>query len=320
MKKYPAILAALYNQPQLIVLSKLEEIAFLIEHKMRGASVHGQAVNFEAGERPDVLCVDLDGQEMAIDHVPAAGGNRQFVAVLPLFGTLFQHGDMAMDASGGTSTAQWQREFSRLDANQSVKTIVIEAHTPGGQVWGTQEAADVVRAARDTGRTRIVTVANSQMASAGVWIGTAASEVYVTPGGEVGSIGVVSMHRDISKAEELEGTRTTLIATPAKKVQGHEFAPLDDEALAALQDRNEKTYQRFLQAMSLNRRVSVSRVESDFGGGGMLKADEAVKAGLADGVATFAQVMDREVARLKMAGRKSVKNRAALAGLEVNGD
>ena len=319
MKKYPAILAALYNQPQLIVLSKLEEIAFLIEHEMRGASVHGQAVNFEAGERPDVLCVDLDGQEMAID-VPAAGGNRQFVAVLPLFGTLFQHGDMAMDASGGTSTAQWQREFSRLDANPSVKTIVIEAHTPGGQIWGTQEAADVVRAARDTGRTRIVTVANSQMASAGVWIGTAASEVYVTPGGEVGSIGVVSMHRDISKAEELEGTRTTLIATPAKKVQGHEFAPLDDEALAALQDRNEKTYQRFLQAMSLNRRVSVSRVESDFGGGGMLKADEAVKAGLADGVATFAQVMDREVARLKMAGRKSVKNRAALAGLEVNGD
>lgn len=311
MKRYPAILAALYNTPQIIRLEKLQEIAALIECRQRG-----QATEFDPPQEPPGFCIDLEGQEMAIDQVPAAGGNRQFVGVLPLFGTLFQHGDMAMDASGGTSTADWSKQFSRLDANPAVKTIVIEAHTPGGQVWGTQEAADVVRAARNAGRTRIVTVANSQMASAGVWIGTAAKEVYVTPGGEMGSIGVVSMHRDVSGAEAAAGEKTTLIATPAKKIEGHEFAPLDDEAMASLMDRNEKTYARFLSAMALNRGVSVGKVESDFGGGGMLKASEAVAAGLADGVATMAEVMEAEVSRLKMAGRKSVKNQAALAGLQ----
>ncbi len=313
MKRYPAILGALYNTPQVIRLDKLQEIAAFIEYRIAPGAM---APQYNKEDQDNIaFCIDTNGEQMAIDQVPAAGGNRQFVAVLPLFGTLFQHGDMAMDASGGTSTSEWQKQFSKLDANPSVKTIVIEAHTPGGQVWGTQEAADVVRAARGAGRTRIVTVANSQMASAGVWIGTAAEKVYVTPGGEVGSIGVVSMHRDVSGAEAAAGEKTTLIATPAKKIEGHEFAPLDDEALASLMDRNEKTYQRFLSAMAQNRGVSAAKVESDFGGGGMLKASEAVAAGLADGVATMAEVMDREVSRLKMAGRKSVRNQAAIAGL-----
>lgn len=314
MKTYPAILSALYDQPHLIRFDKLQDIAGFVERRQCGESATYQP---EAAQ-PQPFCVDLDGQELAINQVPASGGNRQFVAVLPLFGTLFQHGDLVMNASGGTSTAQWQKEFSRLDANPAVKTIVIEAHTPGGQVWGTQEAADVVRAARGAGRTRIVTVANSQMASAGVWIGTAASEVYVTPGGEIGSIGVVSMHRDVSRAEEMEGVKTTLIATPAKKIQGNEFAPIDDEALQALFDRNEATYRRFVEAMAVNRRVSPATVEAEFGGGGMLKAGDAVKAGLADGIATMREVMDREVAKLKTAGRKSVRNKMAIAALDAS--
>lgn len=310
MKRYPAILAALYNTPQVIRLEKLQEIAALIHAREQGAA----EVDLRTRE-PVGYCLAIDGERCGIDQVPAAGGNRQFVAVLPLFGTLFQHGDMAMDASGGTSTEEWQKQFSRLDANPSVKTIVVEAHTPGGQVWGTQETADVVRNARAAGRTRVVSVVNSQMASGGIWIGTAAKEVYITPGGEMGSIGVVTMHRDMSGAEAAEGVKTTLIAMPQKKIEGHEFAPMDDAALASYQDRIEKTYSRFVSAMAQNRGVSAAKVEKDFGGGGMLKATEAVAAGLADGVATMAEVMDREVSKLKMAGRKSVKNQAALAAL-----
>lgn len=316
MKRYPAILAALYNTPHVIQLEKLEQIGAFIAAREAGAA--RQEYNKEEQDH-HAYCLDIHTQEtVATSQVPATGGNRQFVAVLPLFGTLFQHGDMAMDASGGTSTSEWQKSFSRLDANPAVKTIVIEAHTPGGQVWGTQEAADVVRKARETGRTRIVSVVNSQMASGGIWIGTAAQEVYITPGGEMGSIGVVSMHRDISGAEAAEGVKTTLVAIPDKKIEGHEFAPLGDEAMANLQDRLAQTYSRFVSAMAQNRGVSVKHVEDRFGGGGMLKANEAVSAGLADGVATFAEVMDNEVRRLKMVGRKSVKNQAAIAALKVD--
>lgn len=316
MKRYPAILASLFNTPQVIQLEKLEQIAaFVAAREHTHPSGVKQEYNKEEHEHLE-YCIDVaTGETISTAQVPATQGNRQFVAVLPLFGTLFQHGDMAMDASGGTSTEQWQKQFAKLDANPSVKTIVIETHSPGGQVWGTQEAADVVRVARDSGRTRIVSVVNSQMASGAIWIGTAANQVFVTPGGEMGSIGVVAMHRDMSGAEAAEGVKTTLIAMPPKKVEGNEFAPLDEGAMAAYQDRIEQTYQRFVGAMAKNRGVSTARVQGDFGGGGMLKANEAVAAGLADGVATMQEVMDRELSRVKMAGRKSVRNTAALAGL-----
>lgn len=313
MKRYDAILSALYNTPQVIYEQKLQEIAAFIEYRLAPGAT-APKYNKEQLDH-SAWCIDTAGERVGIDQVPAAGGNRQFVAVLPLFGTLFQHGGLEMDASGGTSTDDWQKAFKRLDANPSVKTIVIETHSPGGQVFGTQEAADAVRAARDSGRTRIVSVVNSQMASGAIWIGTAANQVFVTPGGEMGSIGVVAMHRDMSGAEAAEGVKTTLIAMPPKKVEGNEFAPLDENAMASFEDRIQKTYGRFVGAMAQNRRVSAAKVESDFGGGGMLKADEAVKAGLADGIATMGEVMDREVSRLKMAGRKSVRNQAALAGL-----
>jgi len=315
VKRYPAVLAAFYNTPQLITVDKFNEIAAFLE-----AAAGGElAMKFDAEtHRPlgELVAVD-DGEHLAIDQVPASGqAQRQFVAVLPLFGTLMQHADMMMDFSGGTSTDAWARDLKKLDANPSVKTVVIEAHTPGGQVWGTQEAADVVRKVRDAGKTRIVSVANSMMASAGLWIGTAADQVYVTPGGTMGSLGVVSMHQDISKFEEQKGLKTTLVATPARKILGHEYAPLDDEARAELVARNEATYQRFVQAMAANRRVTPEQAEANFGGGAMLRADEAVQAGLADGIATMAEVLDQELARLKggeKATRRSMRAELAIA-------
>lgn len=275
--------------------------------------------DFVRTEPPQTLCYAGDGEPFAADQVPAAQQSRQFVAVVPLFGVLWQHGGWEMDASGGTSTDTFAQEIRRMDANPSIKTVVIHTHTPGGQAWGTQEAADVVWNARQAGRTRFVTVVNSQMASAGVWIGTAANEVYITPGGEAGSIGVLTMHQDVSGYEEKIGVRTTLVAIPEKKIEGHEFAPLSDEARETLEKGIRSSYNRFLAAVSRNRGVTQVKVEEEFGGGGMLRADEAVPVGLADGIATLHEVVQREVALLNDGsgnGRASRRNRLALAELE----
>lgn len=314
MKRFPAILSAFFNVGHCITQAKLFEIeAFLLAIE-QGRS----AVDFEPEQvEPRGFAIDLDGERMALDQVPATSSSpRQFVAVHPLFGTMFQHGSLEMDASGGTSTDAWTQQFNKLDANPSVKTIVIEAHSPGGQVWGTEEAANAVHAAAKAGRTRIVSAVNSQAASAALWLSTAANRIDVTPGGEMGSIGVLCIHRDFSKAEEAEGVKTTLVATPERKVLGHSYAPLSDEGLEMMQKSNEGTYAKFVATVARNRGVSQAKVEKDFGGGGMLSADEAVKAGLADGIATMADVMDRELGSLKKAGRKSVKNRMAIAALE----
>lgn len=324
MKRYAAICDVLYNRPHLVTQEKLHQIVSLIDRRAAGEEL---AIEFEAeSERPRGQLVAVDSGEMfgfdqlAADAVPAtSSAPRQFVAVLPLFGTLFQHGGLEMDASGGTSTEQWQREFKRLAGNPAVKTIVVETHSPGGQCIGVQEAADAVRAERDSGRTRIVSVANSQMASAAVWIGTAAHQVLVTPGGEIGSIGVVSIHQDFSKMDESLGVKTTFIATSRKKILGNQYEPLDDEGRAMFEADNKVVYDRFVAAMAANRGVTPAKVEADFGGGGMLWAEDAVRVGLADGVATMADVLAAEVARVRVAGKKSKRNALAVAQAKLAG-
>lgn len=311
MKRYPAILSTLYNTPHCITFDKFREIEAMVLAKCRGES---SEVIVKAEPMPS-LCIDTDGQEFTMDQVPAAQQTRQYVAVLPLFGTIFQHGGLEMMASGGTSSEQFSQELRRLDANPSIRTVVVHAHTPGGQSWGTQESSDTLYELRQRGKTRFVTAVNSQMASAGVWIGTASHEVYITPGGEAGSIGVLNFHQDVSKAEEMIGQKTTLLAYPEKKIEGHEFAPLDDAARESIMDGIMATYNRFTRAVARNRGVTQAKVESDFGAGGMLRSDEAVKVGLADGVATLHEVIQREVAALKQAGRQSRRNQVALAAL-----
>lgn len=317
MKKYPAILGSFYNHPHLITHDKLQEIDAFLQRRVAGQQSAFE-FNRENGQ-PVAQIFAASGEPFAIDQMPAASTPAQeYVAVLPLFGTLWQHASLEMEYSGGTSTEAWQRQFRRLDANAAVKTIVIEAHTPGGQCIGVQETADMVRAARDAGRTRIVSVANSLMASAGVWIGTAAKEVYVTPGGEIGSIGVVCMHSDYSKADEESGVKRTLVATSRKKIMGNEYEPLDAEALAMFEADNQVVYQRFVKSMAANRGVTPAKVESDFGGGGMLWAKDAVKAGLADGVATMQEVLEKEIQRLNKAPRKSMRNAVNIAAAKLD--
>lgn len=306
MKSYKALWASMLHRPLCIHPPKLHEIAALLESRQAGEDTE------PIDRQPDpVQCFSPGGEQLALDAVPT-GGNNAFVAVLPLFGTMFQHGGMSMRASGGVSTEQFGRDFSRLAENPSIKTIILSTHSPGGQVWGTQELSDLIYGARGQG-TRIVAAVNSMAASAALWTATAADRVYVTPGGEMGSVGVVVMHEDVSQAEENAGIKTTLIAEPEAKVAGHPFGPLSDDEAERIRGEISKTYKTFTGALARNRGVSRETVVSDFGGGRMLDAKDAVKAGMADDVRTFRDVLAKEVSRLRPRGGSKARNSRALA-------
>jgi ClpP class serine protease len=233
-----------------------------------------------------------------------------FVAVLQLHGTLYQH---QVNAADCTSCDLVGSEFRKLVAMPSIRTIIFDIHSYGGQTWGARELADTIYNARSSDK-RIISVINSCAAGSALWIATAAQQVVVTPGGEIGGLGVVVAHQDFSKAEQMQGTKTTLLAYPERKIQGHEFAPLDKAAHTQLQAEVRATYSTFVGAVARNRNVSNAMAVSRFGKGGMLRADEAVKVGLADRVASLHDIVNREVGRLQ-SGRKSVANQLAILRL-----
>lgn len=233
------------------------------------------------------------------------------VAVVPVYGVL------APGRWGNTDLDSFPRLIRTLDSNPKIHTIVLDVRSPGGTVMGTPEAADAVRAVRSAGQTRIISVANGMMASAATWVGTAAEKVYVTPSGEAGSIGVISMYADWSKAYESLGVKIDVMRTPDKKARFSGVEPLTEEMRNLVMQRIGESYEQFKRAMADNRGIRIDQVEKRFGGGEMLSAQEAVDAGLVDGIATLDEVLAKAVKQASSKRTAPSSTRAQLAKLEL---
>jgi signal peptide peptidase SppA len=238
---------------------------------------------------------------------PGTGG----IAVLPLYGVVTQRGNMADDVSGpgSMSVQQFTGALRSALADPTVGQILIDIDSPGGSVYGVQELATEMMAARAS--KPIVAIANSLCASAAYWIGCCASELYVTPGGEVGSIGVWQAHQDCSEAMAEAGVKTTLISAGKYKTEGNPYAPLDADAQAFLQSRVDDYYQAFSKGVAKARGVGIDAVRNGMGQGRVLGADAALAEHMVDGIATFDEVVKKMQKSAKTAGRPAGVSRLA---------
>jgi signal peptide peptidase SppA len=201
-----------------------------------------------------------------------------------------------------------------------VSAVVIDVDSPGGMTDLLPELAADMRDARGT--KPVLAVADTMMASAAYWIGAQADEVAVTPSGLAGSIGVFATHQDLSEAHASAGVKTTLVSAGKYKTEGNPFEPLGDEARAHLQELVDDAYRQFTADVAKGRRVTVDTVRGGFGEGRVLPAGAAVKAGLADRVATLEQTIGRasELAAARRGGRARAAYAIAGAGLELDDD
>lgn len=227
--------------------------------------------------------------QMRREQAARLGGGG--TAVLPLYGTIVQRAGVMTEWCGGTSTQQFTAAFREAMADESVSSILIDVDSPGGSVYGVQELADEILQAR--GKKQIVAFANSLAASAAYWVAAAADELYVTPGGEVGSIGVWMAHEDWSMALEAMGVKTTLISAGKYKTEGNPYQPLDQEALAFMQSRVNDYYGAFVRGIAKARDIPVGQVRDGMGQGRVLGASDAAKEQMVNGVATFDEVLKK---------------------------
>jgi len=265
-------------------------------------AMSGILTRWSAGEPPSdetLFQVNTDRVLRDTRKQMAAASTGTGIAVLPLYGVVTQRGNMVDDISGpgSTSTQQFTSVLRQMLADDTVGQILIDIDSPGGSVYGVAELASEIVKAR--AQKPVIAVANSLAASAAYWIGCSASEFYVTPGGEVGSIGVWQAHFDYSKALEEEGVKPTLISAGKFKVEGNPYAPLDEQAQAFMQSRVDDYYNAFIEAVALGRSVSTSDVRSGMGEGRVLGADAALAAGMVDGIATFDDVLAKMQASVR---------------------
>jgi signal peptide peptidase SppA len=221
----------------------------------------------------------------------AARKTRRAIAVLPLTGPITQRAGLFTAFFGGTSTEKWGRAFDELVASSAVGAIVVDADTPGGTVSGVPELADKLFKARAA--KPVVVVSNAILGSAGYWIGSSAGELVLTPSGEVGSIGVWSMHVNYSGMMEKEGVDVTLISAGKYKTEMSPYEPLSEEAKAYEQGEVNRYYGMFIDAVARGRGVTAATVRNGFGQGRMVGPKDAKAEGMVDRVATLEDTIRR---------------------------
>ena len=265
-------------------------------------AMSGILTRWSAGEPPSdetLFQVNTDRVLRDTRKQMAAASTGTGIAVLPLYGVVTQRGNMVDDISGpgSTSTQQFTSVLRQMLADDTVGQILIDIDSPGGSVYGVAELASEIVKART--QKPVIAVANSLAASAAYWIGCSASEFYVTPGGEVGSIGVWQAHFDYSKALEEEGVKPTLISAGKFKVEGNPYVPLDEQAQAFMQSRVDDYYNAFVEAVAVGRGVSISDVRDGMGEGRVLGADAALAMNMVDGISTFDEVLAKMQSSIK---------------------
>jgi signal peptide peptidase SppA len=270
---YDQIINAINNQAWAIMPDKMEIITKMLALRLAGGSIP----EFEAAhQRPQRR---TEGK----------------VVVLPMVGTMTQRANMMTEHSGMLSTDTFGKMIDQLAGDPSVKSIILDIDSPGGSMFGIEELTQKIRAA--TGQKRVVAVANSMMASAAYYTGSAATQVFAAPGSLVGSIGVIMTHIDNSEAMAAEGVKYTFVTAGKYKALGNNAEPMSEDALSYMQGLVDDGYNEFLSAVSKNRGVTKATVKSDYGQGKVLSPKDALSAGMIDGIRTLDQVVAMELRR-----------------------
>lgn len=238
---------------------------------------------------------------------PAEPVREGALFVLPVVGILAPQGMF----SGGTSYEAIANGVREAAADARISTIVLDVRSPGGTVWGCQEAADAIFQARSV--KPVIAVASPYSFSAAYWLSTQASKFYVTTSGEVGSVGVRSGHTDMSGFEAMIGMKTTLIGSHPDKIAAHPHAPLADDDRADIQMGVDESNRRFALAIARGRGMRLGDIASVHGTGKTFSARRALDRGAIDGIATLRDVIGRHAS--PQANLTIMSKQAALAEL-----
>lgn len=234
---YPHLAARLFNTPLLIHPGKLSAI------------VAGLAGRFDLTLAPNAYAPPGGTAEK--------GGYRLLdhgVAVLEIFGALAHRTALKANSTYVQGYESIARAFETAMADPSVRALLLEIDSPGGEVAGAFQLAEQIHAAR--GRKPIIAIASDCACSAAYLIASAADSISVTRTGVVGSIGVATCHADLSRALDKEGVAITYLYAGAHKVDGNPYQPLPPEVAAQIQADVDHYYALFLNTVAAYRPIT----------------------------------------------------------------
>jgi signal peptide peptidase SppA len=219
------------------------------------------------------------------DPAPLTSITVEKIAVISVIGTLVSRSGYLDAASGLQSYGDISSAIAAAIDDPSVRGIILDVDSPGGEVGGLFDLVDQLRTTRGTKAKPLWAVANESALSAAYAIASATDRLYVTRTGEVGSIGVVAVHVDESAADAKAGLAWSFVFAGERKIDANAHEPLSERARATIQADVDRLYAEFCALVAANRGISSEAARNT--NAAIYRGELAVRAGLADRVGTL---------------------------------
>ena len=157
--------------------------------------------------------------------------------------------------------------------DQEVKSILYSVNSPGGAVEGIDSALSLIRMAKNTKPSSVFT---DGMASAALWLGSAAGHITASRFASVGSVGAVATVRNMAKMYDDMGIKTEVIRSDPDKMAYTPYEELTEEARAHIEEMVQTVRDMFVADLSVNYGMKESVIKATFGAGRVFLAEEAL--------------------------------------------
>jgi signal peptide peptidase SppA len=202
----------------------------------------------------------MDNFQMRGWDTPELTRSKTGVAVIEVDGILVKKNGMN-PYCGMTGYDGIEAKVRAALDDDDVKAIWFDVNSGGGEVSGCFGLCDFIYENRaSNGGKMMVAMAADDAYSAAYAIASSADIVAVPPSGGVGSIGVLVVHVEESKALEMEGITATIIRSGKHKAEFNSIEPLKDDVRARVQDEIDVVRDQFVDLVARNRGLSTETV------------------------------------------------------------
>lgn len=260
MKNLPFLAQRMFNTPLAITPGKAEIVMAALADRFGIAKlfrVDGRVVDYAGGVAASAWGDDDEfggPKDSPQKGYEVAAG----VAIIPVQGTLVQKLGTMRPYSGMTGYDGIRANISMALNDDTVRAIALDIDSPGGEVAGCFDLVDAIY--RSRGEKPIWGILSESAYSAAYAVASACDKIVVPRTGGTGSVGVICMHVDFSKALTASGIAVTMIHYGARKADGHSEIPLSAEALARFQGDIDEMGELFVDTVARNRGLSVAKV------------------------------------------------------------
>ena len=232
----------------------------------------------------------------------------------PLYERMGDVGVIKVEGSLIPGEAGWMRYFGITGyadikaavleglADKGAKSLMIFSNSGGGSVAGVEDAESFIA---QVAQHKPMSAYSEFSASAAYWLTSAAGHITTSPTGVNGSLGVIRVVTEYSKAFEKEGVTKTVMRAGRYKALGNPFEPLSEDGKAEIQSKLDDLYQIFIDVVARNRGTTAIIADQVMGQGREFLGKRGLEAGLVDSIGDFESALAYARANRKLATKKT---------------